>query len=474
MHYVLVLFLSLFIFGCSSVKTQQIIPLDVKNLDEPKFKEIPKITIDDGKKKKEPIKIEVLKEEKKDISTKNFNNIVHDIEYYTKKLNDTNTFYGIQKEYEKHYFSMWNLKKAPQNLASVKWAFDTYRFGDSYGENLQLLQKSFFTDMYKNSNFDSFLKISKYAITTKYLNMRVFPTKRPLLRDPSQVGEGFPFDYLQNSTIEANKPIFVSHYSKDRRWVFIFSSFTSGWVEASDIAFLTKKQTQKWQMAKQLFFIKEGETILDTENNFLFKSRIGMMLPLVEESKNYYTILAVKSGVNQTPVFVKAKVSKDILSKHTFKFSKDNLNKIIKQVAKTNYGWGGIYEQRDCSSTIRDMFAPFGIWLPRNSSMQSKVGKVIDLESLSNQEKISTIKKYGKPFKTLLYKQGHIVLYVGTYNDEVVVFHNTWRVKSKDDKEKIIIGKPILSTLELGKNQPFYDEESSILNNLKSMNIIVN
>ena len=52
--------------------------------------------------------------------------------------------------------------------------------------------------------------------------------------DPSLAGEGFPFDYMQNSIIAANKPIFISHYSKDREWAYIFSSFTSGWIKTGE------------------------------------------------------------------------------------------------------------------------------------------------------------------------------------------------------------------------------------------------
>ena len=44
------------------------------------------------------------------------------------------------------------------------------------------------------------------------------------------------------------------------------------------------------------------------------------------------------------------------------------------------YGWGGIDGGRDCSSTIKDLLTPFGIWLPRDSKDQyrrrrSKTGK---------------------------------------------------------------------------------------------------
>jgi hypothetical protein len=106
--------------------------------------------------------------------------------------------------------------------------------------------------------------------------------------------------------------------------------------------------------------------------------------------------------------------------------------------------------------------------------MQGKVGKVISFKNMTDEEKIETIKKDAIPFETLLYKRGHIVLYVGTYDDKIVVFHNTWGIKTnKDGKEgRFIIGKPIFSTLTVGKHLKYYDDEESILTQLKSMNIV--
>ncbi|MGE4397820.1 MAG: glycoside hydrolase, partial [Sulfurimonas sp.] len=105
---------------------------------------------------------------------------------------------------------------------------------------------------------------------------------------------------------------------------------------------------------------------------------------------------------------------------------------------------------------------------------QSKIGKVISLENLSDDEKIDIIKEKAIPFETLLYKRGHVVLFVGTYNDEIVVFHNTWGIKTKSetDEGRVIIGKPIFSSLRLGQYQENYDEEAEILKNLTSMNIL--
>ena len=431
MKYFLVVFSLFILFGCSS-------------------------------KKPEPIVIE-------DLVT-----IPQDVTVFTKNLDDESTLYDIQKKYEKLYFSMWNIKEPKETLKDIQWPFDTFKAGSSYGENLQPLQQKFFDDMYENANFEAYATLNKRAITLRHSDLRAFPTVRPLLRDPSLAGEGFPFDYLQNSSIEANKPIFVSHYSKDKEWVYVFSSFASGWIKTSDIVFLDKKYTDKWQKAEQVYITKDNVPVLSPDGDFLFNAKIGMMFALVGEDDKNYTVLTVSNCKVTKPYFLKSKISKSVAHKGILSLTKENLNTIVYGVFHTNYGWGGMYEQRDCSSTMRDLFTPFGIWLPRNSSQQAKIGEVISLKGLSDDEKIALIKEKGVPFQTLLYKHGHIVLYAGVYNGEVIIFHNTWGIKTQKDgiDGRIIIGKTIFSTLKLGKEQDYYNKEAEMLKNIQSMNIL--
>jgi len=400
--------------------------------------------------------------------------IPQNVETFSKYIKEENSSSRSLNNYKELYFKMWNLEKTMDMPDNIEWAFKAYKYGKSYGENLQLLKKSFFDKMYNNSNFNQFCSVSRRAITLKYSNIRAFPTIKPLFKNPKEAGEGFPFDYLQTSSIEANKPIFVSHYSKDRRWVYIFSSFTSGWLKRDEIVFLNKKFTNLWQKKEQVFFIKEGIPIYDKYKHFLFTSRIGMMLPLISEDKTTYTVLTVSTNTKSKSFYVKAKISKQIVHKGILKFNANNINIIINNVLKSNYGWGGIYEQRDCSSSLRDIFTPFGLWLPRNSSKQAKIGLVTSLKNLSNDKKIEMIRKKAIPFKTFLYMNGHILLYVGIYNNKIIVFHNIWGIKTMhNEKEgRIIIGKPIFSTLQIGSHQKYYDKNSELLKKLKSMNNI--
>jgi len=403
---------------------------------------------------------------------KGLNDIPQDVSLYSMNINKG--YISSLDKYAKYYFQAWNIETMDIPLKNAMWAYEAFTEENSYGENLQPLQKSFFQKIRENSNFDAYATINRRAITLRKLNIRAFPTNRPVLRDPEKAGEGFPFDYMQNTTIAANKPIFVSHYSKDKEWVFIKSSFAYGWVKSRDIVLMKKKYTDRWQNAQQIFILKDNEPIYTSRKDFLFKSTLGTMLPLIEEDDNRFHILTIANYKLNKPYYIESGLKKDFGHNGILPFNTKNINHIMFELLHVNYGWGGIYNQRDCSSTLRDFFAPFGIWLPRNSYKQSKVGKVISLENMSDLQKLTMIKEKGVPFETLLYKKGHIVLYVGIKDNKIIIFQNVWGIKTIDKEEegRRIVGKTVFSTLQLGNNLPDFDENASLLKNLESMNII--
>jgi hypothetical protein len=328
--------------------------------------------------------------------------------------------------------------------------------------------------MYAKGNYEAYGSLNKKAISLYYLNLRSFPTQKPVFKDPQRAGEGFPFDYLQNSGIHANEPLYVSHLSSDGAWAYVFTSYATGWVPLRKISFLDDAVTKVWKNARQIELVDEYYPITDLDGNFVYKSRVGMRLPLVSIEKDHYLALSVTAGKNHSPTYTKVKIPFYVGREGKMILNADNLKHIADLMLQSNYGWGGVYQERDCSSTLRDLYAPFGIWLPRNSSEQSKVGKVIPLEEMDLQEKEEVIIKEGVPFETLLYKKGHILLYLGLYNGKIAVLHNAWGVKTMKNgiEGRKIIGKTVISSLNIGKEREDYDPKEGILAQIVSMNIL--
>ncbi len=406
--------------------------------------------------------------------------VIDDLKTYPQNIkgyidNFKSTNYNANLDmFEKKYFMPWSIDKAPQSLESIKWPFSSYTKKQMYVENLQEVDKYFFKNMLDKSNFKNFDKVRKYGITLRFTSLRNFPTSKPLFKDPKLAGEGFPFDYVQNSSIHPNEPIYISHYSKDKAWVYVFTSYATGWIKSHEFAYIDKEYTQKIKKAKLVFITNDNLNVYDKNDNYMFNGKIGMMLPLVKVNKSSYDVLAISKGKGNKAIFNTVEISKDKSSLGELKLTKNNLLKIISPMFYVNYGWGGLYNERDCSSTLRDIFAPFGIWLPRNSFQQSKYGKIIKLSKFSKEKKLEKIKKLAIPFETIIYRKGHILLYLGTYNGKVVVLHNVWGVKTKKDGiyGRHVIGKTIVSTLELGSNLSDYYEKSSLINGTVSMSIL--
>ncbi len=393
---------------------------------------------------------------------------------YTKNIKNVSLLYQIQTRYNKSYFKPWNISAITTSLHAIMWPFRNYTIFNSYGANLKPLKLFWFYRQYANANYKNYATLNRYAITLRYASLHNFPSDTPVFTNPTKAGEGFPFDYNQNSTVDANKPVIISHYSRDRAWVYVFTSFASGWLRSDDIAYISHQDTKTYQDEKFIHILQDAYPIVDHSNQFICYTRVGMMLPLIKTINNNYEVAVATRDNNKSVVFKDILIPKQIATTKVLNFNKKNIIKVTNAIIHSKYGWGGIDGQRDCSSFVRDFFAPFGIWLPRNSYAQAHVGKIISLRHISNLDKIKLIKKDAIAFETLLYMRGHILIYVGIYHNKIIVLQNMWGINIKNGHKtgRIIIGHTVFTTLTIGSHQKFYDKKASFLNKITSFNIL--
>ena len=136
--------------------------------------------------------------------------------------------------------------------------------------------------------------------------------------------------------------------------------------------------------------------------------------------------------------------------------SPKNFSKVINSMIGRPYGWGSLYFYNDCSSELRNLFTPFGIWLPRHSSKQVSIGKIVDMSSFTEQERLSYLMNNGDRFLTIVYIGGHVFLYIGNFpnpNDPtstmVMCYQNIWGLAPRPADRRAIIGKAVLFPLLL-------------------------
>jgi len=362
------------------------------------------------------------------------------------------------KDYFDKYFKPWEQSKVSYPRLEAMWG-ESYKYKQVYLENHKLASKEWFNKQIENSNFDEYNVLPKKAITLRNTNVRVLPTNSPMFYDPTKPGEGFPFDYNQNSLIKLNTPIIVSHLSKDRAWAYMESGTVGGWVEINNIAFVDDNFIKEFKTSNYYVSVKEKFPIY--EPIFREYVKVATIFPKKDDK-----FIIAKKDDNQKAIISYINLNPDEVETMPIAYNSQNRIKILNQLLDEPYGWGGLLNNRDCSSFTQDFFATFGKYLHRNSKSQISNGKYLDMSQMDLKEKKDFIKKNGVPFSTLVYLKGHIMLYVGIKDNEPLVVHNIWSVRLKDssgNKYRNIIGKATITTLEPGKELKDFDEDNNIL-----------
>lgn len=89
------------------------------------------------------------------------------------------------------------------------------------------------------------------------------------------------------------------------------------------------------------------------------------------------------------------------------------------------YGWGGRDGGRDCSRALMDIFARFGLRVPRHSAVQAQAGTyVVDVSEMSNADKVLLFESAAEQGVVLLHFPGHIMHYLGLSNGRPMVLHS--------------------------------------------------
>lgn len=381
-------------------------------------------------------------------------------------LVEHNTLEEKDRFFNKRYFKPWHIPQVSPTKEEAMWGF-AYQHRKTFGMNYQALDFDWYEQHKTNANFKQYNTLKRKGIVIKNTNLRVLPTNQPIFLDPTQAGEGFPFDYNQVSSIYINTPIIISHLSLDKGWALIESNFTTGWIPIDAIAYLDKKRRETFENNQYAVAVKDNFPLY-SDGEFIDYIKLGTIFPQYQKQ---LFIVRRDTGLDGKLILV---TTKHIQPK-PLRFEQENIINALNELKNEPYGWGGLYNTRDCSSMTKDLFSLFGIYLERNSYGQTFNGKYISFNNLNNEQKKQTILEKATPFETLIYLKGHIMLYVGNLDNEPILFHQFWGIQTKDqegNEGRAIIGRAIFSTLDLGKSIPDFDPEASLLSKARGMIIL--
>jgi len=371
---------------------------------------------------------------------------------------------SLDKQFNKKYFKPWAISKLDIPKKDFGWEIRFVTKKRIYRAKGSVIPASVYKKWISNANYKS-TDTKKYkAITIRRTNVKALPTSSAFYRDPKRTGEGFPFDYNQNSALHINIPLHVSHFSKDKKWAFVRASYSFGWVKTSDIAFVNRDFMKTFKNGSYAMVIKDNLRLYnDGKNVSIVKA--GSLFPIANDDQY---LVALRDNKGRAHIEKVKVTNTDLIAKKPLPFTAKNVGTLAKEFYGEPYGWGGSYECRDCSATTRDFLGAFGIFLRRNSSKQVKDGNKVNIKGLSKSTKKKKIIKEAEPFRSLLHVPGHIVLYLGEYKGEPVIMHTYWGIR-KNDKTKLITARTIITTTEPGKERADIREKSKLINTLSSI-----
>lgn len=302
----------------------------------------------------------------------------------------------------------------------------------------------------------------KYAICTTRTCMQPFPTDYPLRDDPTDPD----FDYLYHTMIRVNEPLLLQTQSADKKYYLALSQGISGWIPAKDVAICKDRAEwlDAWNTDNVLvvwddkIYTEDSNTTPQTANR---KLPMGTRLPLADASEingkignrtahnNHVVWMPVR---NEDGSFSKElaligenrKVSEGYLPLTT-----RNILKVAMNQLGDAYGWGGMLGSEDCSGYMRDVYACFGLDMPRSINRTNGVFKTWSLSEMDDAEKTAFIKKL--PPGTVLAFSGHEMMYLGREGDTLYVISSVSNVVIPGDTSKTRVRGGIINTLDMGR-----------------------
>ena len=325
-----------------------------------------------------------------------------------------------------------------------------------------------------NSNKEAYPSGVARAITLRHTDLRAMPTTMPFYLDPDRPGEGFPFDYFQHTSLPIGTPLFICNVSKDGQWLLAETALTAGWVPAKDVAEVDDAFIDRWQSRPLAALLRDRVSLAGGTEH------IGTLLPLAGAAPqgrgHALSVFYPLRGDNGKAAIGAASLGSGDAALVPLVLTPAEVAKVGNEMMGQAYGWGGLAGRRDCSALTRDLFAPFGIWLPRNSSRQAKVGTPIPLAGYGSEEKESLIASRATPFLSLIWLPGHIGVYLGQYQGKPVMFHNVWGLRTRggdsDCGGRAVIGKAVVTTLRPGAERPDICSPASILDRVQRATVL--
>lgn len=258
---------------------------------------------------------------------------------------------------------------------------------------------------------------------------KAWPTTVLFTRSPGDI----EFDATVGSALDTGDPVALLHTSADGRWVYVQNEMYSCWLPADAVAFGSIETINEIRdMTNAVVAIGHRVTVYaDPERNVALGSiQMGSHLPIRTAALEWLEVLFPTRGPNNELAvghgFIRR--SSDI----SIGYLPYTLRNVYQQAFVTfgrRYGWAGMYEERDCSGFVMDIFRCFGFRFPRTSGKQIQASPAsLDLKPYDRATKISLLNTSPAGI-TIIGWAGHVMLYLGSVEGMPYVIQATWGMR---------------------------------------------
>ena len=318
-------------------------------------------------------------------------------------------------------------------------AFSVLPKYETFHDDGLLVAPNYYKKLEENCNIEAIINSNniKYGITIKKSVMRTFPTYDRVFK----TGDNYEFDRFQETAVYPVEPLVILLESKDSKWYFAQMYNYLAWMPKKDVAICCRKKLFNYLKTKD-FIVTTGKRVFTSYNPLNkqlseIKLDMGIRIPLAsinevkadvygQDTTGNYVVKLPTRGNDGNVEFALALIARnEEIVVGYLPYTRENIIVNAFKFLGERYGWGGMFNSRDCTGFIMDIYRSMNIKLPRNAEEQGKfaIGKYYNIPEGINIEDRKKILDELRP-GTAVYMDGHGMVYLGKAKGKHYIIHD--------------------------------------------------
>ncbi len=384
--------------------------------------------------------------------------------------------------------SMHDLSKIPLKLGRQQvrqWITGLSRLPDHvlYDLEGQRVGKAALQDFRAQLDLDAIPdpQDTRYGLIVHRASLRTFPTDTRVFSSSGDTD----IDRFQETGVFPGTPVVIAHASRNKKWLFVVSPRYAAWVHADAVAEGDRDVVLGYSQHKHARVVTGAQvrTVFTPEQPQLSQLVLdmGVRIPLATgldpaapvNGQSAYTSWTLSLPIRNDDGSL---VLKPALLQRIADSRSDYLpmtrGNIIRQAFKflgERYGWGHMYDGRDCSGFVSEVYRSMGAQMPRNTSAQS-VSPALEHQTFGKDDdhaaRMRAVNKL--QIGDLVYIPGHVMLVIGHVDGKPWVIHDVSGIRYRTADGEMRHVK--LNEVSVTPLEPLlYNDHSSFIDHMTSI-----